>query len=196
MWLVKFKEVAVNCCNILNDCNSLLFFTKRRTTAGMHWIQGLAFITANYGIQNLFFKHGSKLCSTYFDGKQFKLDLRPSFYKRAELDMRSTKLYSRCPFFVYKNSKSYSSSNSNPQAATNSHNAEGTSRSGQALPFGSTSSISSSSSNRSWADTVKGIPIPMAPRSVEDLSVVKAALGLQVGLALFLGLKPLQWGSE
>ena len=157
----------------------------------MQWIQGLALITANYGITNLFFKQGSKLCSMYFDGKQFKLDLRPSFYKRAELDMRS-----RCPFFVYKNSKSYSSSNSNPQAATNSHNAEGTSRSGQALPFGSTSSISSSSSNRSWADTVKGIPIPMAPRSVEDLSVVKAALGLQVGLALFLGLKPLQWGSE
>ena len=37
-----------------------------------------------------------------------------------------------------------------------------------ALPFGSTSSISSSSSNRSWADTVKGLK---TPRSVEDLKM-------------------------
>merc|ERR1719412_3081731 len=38
-----------------------------------------------------------------------------------------------------------------------------------ALPFGSTSSISSSSSNRSWADTVKGLK---TPRSVENLKAL------------------------
>ena len=40
----------------------------------------------------------------------------------------------------------------------------------QPQPFGSTSSISSSSSSRSWADTVKGLK---APRSVEDFSFKK-----------------------
>ena len=39
-------------------------------------------------------------------------------------------------------------------------------------PFGSTSSISSSSSNRSWADTVKGLK---APRSVENLTSAVAS---------------------
>ena len=46
-------------------------------------------------------------------------------------------------------------------------------------PFGSTSSISSSGSSRSWADTVKGLRttsnVPMAAKSVENLSVNNAA---------------------
>ena len=41
------------------------------------------------------------------------------------------------------------------------------------LPFGSTSSISSSSSSRSWADTVKGLK---APRSVEDLKTASSSI--------------------
>ena len=45
-------------------------------------------------------------------------------------------------------------------------NKSGVGNSGSAsLPFGSTSSISSSSSSRSWADTVKGLK---TPRSVEE----------------------------
>merc|ERR1712012_1129220 len=46
-----------------------------------------------------------------------------------------------------------------------------TSKSNCSLPFGSTSSISSSSSSRSWADTVKGLK---TPRSVEDLKSVSS----------------------
>ena len=72
-------------------------------------------------------------------------------------------------------------SNSTPVASEANHRITSTSNCNPSVfhPFGSTSSISSSGSSRSWADTVKGLRttsnVPMAAKSVENLSVNIAA---------------------